>query len=116
MQEQLIEWISKNVGAQGSMLAWYWQCAIVVGVILAAYLVDFIFVKAIIPTLRKITSKTNTQVDDILLSEKVVLRHEPVRWIKRVSSCCQIFTIPLVPYRSTGKTLTKQFPASVPHT
>ena len=72
MQEQLIEWISKNVGAQGSMLAWYWQCAIVVGVILAAYLVDFIFVKAIIPTLRKITSKTNTQVDDILLSEKVV--------------------------------------------
>ena len=72
MQEQLIEWISKNVGAQGSMLAWYWQCAIVLGVILAAYLVDFIFVKAIIPTLRKITSKTNTQVDDILLSEKVV--------------------------------------------
>lgn len=72
MQEQLIEWISKNVGAQGSMLAWYWQCAIVVGVILAAYLVDFIFVKAIIPTLRKITSKTHTQVDDILLSEKVV--------------------------------------------
>jgi hypothetical protein len=52
----------------------------------------------------------------LLLSEKVVLRHEPVRWIKRVSSCCQIFTIPLVPYRSTGKTLTKQFPASVPHT
>ncbi len=72
MQEQLIEWISKNLGAQGSMLAWYWQCAIVVGVILAAYLVDFIFVKAIIPTLRKITSKTHTQVDDILLSEKVV--------------------------------------------
>ena len=72
MQEQLIEWISNNLGAQGSMLAWYWQCAIVVGVVLAAYLVDFIFVKAIIPTLRKITSKTNTQVDDILLSEKVV--------------------------------------------
>ena len=72
MQDQLLEWIGNNIGAQGSQLAWYWQCAIVLGVILAAYLVDFIFVKAIIPTLRKITSKTSTQVDDILLSEKVV--------------------------------------------
>ena len=72
MEDVILSWIDRNIGSQNSTLEWYWQCAIVVGVILSAYLVDFIFVKAIIPTLRKITSRTNTRVDDILLSEKVV--------------------------------------------
>jgi len=68
----LLDWLDANVGADGSQLEWYWRFAIVVGVVLVAYVVDFLFVKAIIPTIRKITSKTNTRVDDILLSEKVV--------------------------------------------
>lgn len=68
----LIDWFNANVGSNGSALEWYWRLAIVLGVFLIAYLVDFLFVKAIIPAIRKITSKTDTQVDDILLSEKVV--------------------------------------------
>lgn len=68
----LIGWFDANVGSNGSGLEWYWRLAIVLGVFLVAYLVDFLFVKAIIPAIRKITSKTDTQVDDILLSEKVV--------------------------------------------
>lgn len=68
----IIEWLDSNLGNSGSNIEWYWRLAIIIGIFLVAYLVDFIFVKAIIPTIRKITSKTDTEVDDILLSEKVV--------------------------------------------
>ncbi len=68
----LINWLEANVGSNSSGLDWYWRLAIVFGVFLVAYLVDFLFVRAIIPTLRKITSKTDTEIDDILLGEKVV--------------------------------------------
>lgn len=72
MQEEVLAWLGRNMGSEDSTLPWYWRCAVIFGVVAAAYLVDFIFVKAIIPTLRKITSRTNTRADDILLSEKVV--------------------------------------------
>lgn len=72
MEDQLIHWFNANIGSDGSTMTWYWRLCIVVGVIIAAYLIDFIFANAIIPTLRKLTSKTETEVDDILLSEKVV--------------------------------------------
>jgi len=68
----MIDWFNTNVGSNGSDLEWYWRLAIVLGVVLLAYIVDFLFVKAIIPAIRKITSKTDTQVDDVLLSEKIV--------------------------------------------
>ncbi len=70
--QQFLEWFDRNVGSDGSSLEWYWRLAILLGVVLAAYLIDFIFARAIIPMLRKITSKTDTRVDDILLGEKVV--------------------------------------------
>lgn len=69
--ERLVVWLNENLGS-GTEMAWYWRLSIVTGVVLVAYLVDFLFAKAIIPAVRKITSKTDTQVDDILLDEKVV--------------------------------------------
>lgn len=72
IMHQILEWFDRNVGSDGSSLEWYWRLAILAGVVLAAYLIDFIFVRAIIPTLRKLTARTSTQVDDILLSDRVV--------------------------------------------
>lgn len=69
--DKFVALVESNLGSSNDM-EWYWRLLIVVGVFLAAYLVDFIFVKAIIPTLRALTAKTDTEVDDILLSEKVV--------------------------------------------
>lgn len=70
--DKLISWFNANVGSDGTSLEWYWRVSIILGVFLAAYLVDFLFAKAIIPALRKITSKTDTEMDDVLLSDKVV--------------------------------------------
>lgn len=49
----------------------WWRLAIVAGIVLVAYLADIILVNIIIPTIRKITAKTETETDDILLSDKV---------------------------------------------
>ena len=69
--ESFVELLNENLGS-GTEMQWYWRLAIVLGVIAAAYLVDFLFVKAIIPAIRRITAHTDTEVDDILLSEKVI--------------------------------------------
>mgnify|MGYP002622168991 CR=1 FL=1 len=47
------------------------RLAIFLGVILAAYLVDLLFEKLIIPAIKRMTEKTEAKWDDILLSEKV---------------------------------------------
>lgn len=52
-------------------MEWYWRLAIVLGVVVLSYLVDFIFSRILIPAVRKITDKTETKVDDVLLSDKV---------------------------------------------
>lgn len=65
------EWIERNIGVDNMSLNIWWRLAIIFGIILAAYLVDFILSKLIIPGIRKITAKTETQADDILLSDKV---------------------------------------------
>lgn len=67
----LVAWFERNIGSDQSGLEWYWRLAIVAGVVLVAYLVDFIFSRLLIPAVRKITEKTETQVDDVLLSDKV---------------------------------------------
>lgn len=65
------EWIERNIGVDNTTLNIWWRLAIVAGIVLAAYLVDFILSRLIVPAIRKITSKTETQADDILLSDKV---------------------------------------------
>lgn len=54
-----------------STISIWWRLAIVAGIVLVAYLADIILVNIIIPTIRKITAKTETETDDILLSDKV---------------------------------------------
>lgn len=70
--EHLVEWIYRNFGSESSNLEWYWRLAIIVSVVLASYLVNMLFMYAVIPVLRKITEKTETKVDDILLKDHVV--------------------------------------------
>lgn len=66
------EWLKANMGDSTSGIENIWiRAAIFLGVILAAYLVDLLFGKLIIPAIRRMTLKTEAQWDDILLSERV---------------------------------------------
>lgn len=67
----MTEWFYRNFGSESSTLEWYWRLGIILGVVLAAYLANLIF-NALIPGLRKLTEKTETKIDDILLKDKVV--------------------------------------------
>ena len=67
----LREWFEQNFGIDNVTLSIWVRLLIVLGIVLAAYLADFILSRIIIPSIRKITSKTETKVDDILLSDKV---------------------------------------------
>lgn len=65
------QWFEENIDINNSELSIWWRLAIIVGVVIAAYLVDFILTRLVIPTIKKITEKTSTKIDDILLSDKV---------------------------------------------
>lgn len=65
-------WIENNIGIEGSDLNIWWRLAIILGIVVVAFLVDFLLDKLIIPAIRKITEKTSTNVDDILLNDKVL--------------------------------------------
>lgn len=69
--EQFVNWFYRNMGSESSSLEWYWRLAIVLGVILSAYLVDLIFSYLLVPAVRKLTQRTATKVDDILLNDHV---------------------------------------------
>ena len=70
--EKVIGWFDRNIGSNGSELDWYWRLLIVAIVVLLAYVVDYLFAHFVVPAVRKITSKTKTNVDDVLLSDKVI--------------------------------------------
>lgn len=70
--EHIVAWFYRNAGSESSTLEWYWRLVIIFSVVVAAYLVNLIFIRLIIPVLRKITEHTETKVDDILLEDRVV--------------------------------------------
>ena len=65
------QWLYNNLGDDASQLSGWMRLAIVAGIILLAYLVGLIFSKAIIPLIQKLTARTSTKWDDILLSPRV---------------------------------------------
>lgn len=72
------EWINQNFGADVSSLGAWQKVGIVCGIIVVAYLVDFLCAHVILKLIRKATSKTETQLDDILLSDKVCKRFSDI--------------------------------------
>lgn len=67
----MIEWLNQNLGTNGSEMLWYWRLLIVLGIVALSFLVDLLFAHLIIPAIKRLTSRTETQLDDILLSQKV---------------------------------------------
>lgn len=65
------QWIQTNFGIYPDQLNLWIRFAIIVGIIVVAYLVDIIFKRILTPIVHKITSRTETKWDDILLSDKV---------------------------------------------
>lgn len=63
--------LEQYIGIDASNLSVWWRLAIVFGIVVLAYLADFILVNLLIPAIRKITTKTDTEIDDIILSDKV---------------------------------------------
>lgn len=65
------DWFEQNVGIEHMDLNIWWRLAIIFGIIVVSYLVDFILSRLIVPGLRKLAEKTDTKSDDILLNDKV---------------------------------------------
>lgn len=65
------QWLINNLGSDASQLNGWVRLGIVAGIVVAAYLVDLIFTKAIIPLIQRMAKRTSTQWDDILLSPRV---------------------------------------------
>ena len=63
--------IEKYLALENSDLSLWWRLAIVGGIVMLAYLADFLLTHLVTPAIKKLTSKTDTEVDDILLSERV---------------------------------------------
>lgn len=61
----------KNIFAEGNMLLLE-KIAIVVGVVLAAFIIEQLCRKFVIPAIRKIASRTDSILDDHLLSDEVL--------------------------------------------
>lgn len=66
------DWLSQTFNLDIDSLSFWVRVAIVTGIILISYLVDLLFVKLIAPIIRRITQRTETELDDILLSDHVI--------------------------------------------
>ena len=49
-----------------------WKISIAAGILIAALIIDIICRKVIIPTIRKVTSKTESSLDDHLFNDQVL--------------------------------------------
>ena len=65
------EWLNANLGGLAEGLSLGWRLGIVALIVVAAYVVDLLFEKAIIPLIKRMTEATEATWDDILLSERV---------------------------------------------
>lgn len=66
------DWLSQTFNLDIDSLSFWVRVAIVTGIFLISYLVDLLFVKLIAPIIRRITQRTDTELDDILLSDRVI--------------------------------------------
>lgn len=64
-------WLNENLAFEASDLSLWARIGIVVGIIVAAYLVDTLVRRLLMPMLRRMAAHTATQWDDILLSDSV---------------------------------------------
>ncbi len=65
------QWLIENLGSDSSQLSGGMRLLIVLGIIVVSFAAYFIVKYAIIPIIRKFVKQTETQWDDILLSERV---------------------------------------------
>lgn len=65
------QWLLNNLGSDASQLGFWPRMAILASVIIVAFLTDIILNFTILPIIRKITKRTETQWDDILFSDRV---------------------------------------------
>ena len=65
------QWLIENLGPDTSDMSGGIRLLIVLGIILVSYIAYFIIKYGVIPVVQKIVKQTKTQVDDILLSERV---------------------------------------------
>ncbi len=58
--------------ASDSGLSLTWRFVLIIAILIAAYVIDYVCAHVLVPTIKRITEKTKIEWDDILLSEKVV--------------------------------------------
>lgn len=65
-------WLQQTFNLDIAELSFWMRVSIVACIFLVSYLVDLFFVKVIAPIIRRITDRTATELDDILLSDRVI--------------------------------------------
>ena len=65
------QWLVENLGSDGSHLSGGIRLLIVLIIIVVSFIAYFVVKYAVIPIIQKIVKQTETQWDDILLSERV---------------------------------------------
>lgn len=65
------QWIETTFGMSVNEMDTWIRLCVILGIVLFSYLVDLLFVKVIIPVIRKITEKTAAKWDDIFFDDRV---------------------------------------------
>ncbi len=71
INDKLADWL-QQMGLQESIAMPLQNAGAVVLILIVAFVVDRIFRRAIIPAIRKVTSRTGSQWDDYILSNQVL--------------------------------------------
>ena len=71
INNELVAWL-QQMGVTGEYAQWVMRVVVILGILLIVYVFDKICRRAIIPTIRKVTAKTQVTWDDYLLNDKVL--------------------------------------------
>lgn len=106
------KWLENVLGGESAPITSPMRLLLFAGVVIVAYLIDFICARFLVPMVKKLTERTRARWDDILLSEKVVRAFCNIlpplvltvtlpllltgRWEHFLMRCCAIYIIVVV--------------------
>ena len=71
LREYLTQWLS-HVGIEQEGISLIQQAAIIVFIVILAWVADFVCRRIVVPSIKRVVSKTQTTWDDYLLNERVL--------------------------------------------
>ena len=91
INNELMTWL-QQMGVVGESAQWVVRIIVILAILLIVFVFDKICRKVIIPTVQKVTAKTQVTWDDYILNEKVLDNVCHLRSRICWSSCCKSAT------------------------